>query len=127
MKKAAYLNFEDTQLYGANYKELREITGIFIELYGKEPDYILLDEVQNRDNWKLAVRELCDLKKSKIIVTGSLSKLLGKEIATHLLGGSLSFLLLPFSFREFLRMKGIIGIRSRDEESIIKNLLREFF
>jgi predicted AAA+ superfamily ATPase len=66
----------------------------------------LLDEVQEVSGWEIAVRELHDSKKHSIFITGSSSRLLGREIATRLRGRTLSFLLLPFSFREFLRAKG---------------------
>jgi len=40
-------------------------------------------------------------------LTGSSSKLLSKEIATQLRGRTFTYLLLPFSFREFLKAKRI--------------------
>ena len=101
-----YLNFEDSRLMGLSFRDLREVVRIFIENYGK-PDVLLLDEIQNLKGWEVILRELHDLKKHRIVITGSSSKLLSKEIATQLRGRTLSYLLLPFSFREFLRAKGV--------------------
>jgi len=42
-----------------------------------------------------------------VIITGSNAKLLSGELATHLTGRYADFVLHPFSFEEFLRMKGI--------------------
>jgi len=128
VNNALYLNFEDSRLAEAKYFEIRDIIRIFIEVYGKEPKYLLLDEIQNIEKWEIIVRELYDLKRYKIIITGSSSKLLSREIATQLRGRTLSFLLLPFSFREYLRCKNIKlkRYKSKDDESKLKNLLRNY-
>jgi len=121
-----YLNFEDSRLYGLIYKDLRGVIRIFIENYGK-PDILLLDEIQNLKGWEIISRELYDLKKYKMVITGSSSKLLSKEIATQLRGRTLSYLLLPFSFREFLRAKRIsINLRLLDDIAKLKGLLKEY-
>jgi len=127
LKNSLYLNFEDTRLLNATYKDLREIIRIFIELYGRKPEYLLLDEIQNVNGWENIVRELYDLQKYKIFITGSSSKLLSKEIATKLRGRTLSFTLLPFSFREFLKFKEIdIHGLTMDDEAKIRNYLMEY-
>jgi len=128
LKNTVYLNFEDTRLSQVNYKEIRDLIRVFIEVYGKTPKNLLLDEIQNVQDWERIIRELHDLKKYKILLTGSSSKLLSKEIATRLRGRALSFTLLPFSFTEFLEFKQITLKKyySKDEEAKIKNLLREY-
>ncbi|HEX55272.1 MAG: AAA family ATPase [Candidatus Altiarchaeales archaeon] len=125
---ATYLNFEDSRLIETEAKEIRELIRIFIEIYGKTPKYLLLDEIQNVEDWEKIVRELYDLRKYRIFITGSSSKLLSKEIATQLRGRSLSFILLPLSFREFLRFKKIKVNKflGKDERAKIKNLLRNY-
>ena len=128
IENQVYLNFEDPRLAEITYRELRDVIRIFIEIYGRNPNYLLLDEIQNIENWEKTVRELHDLGKYRIFLSGSSSKLLGKEIATQLRGRSLSYILLPFSFREFLRFKQITIKKylSKDEEARIKNLLRNY-
>ena len=122
-----YLNFEDSRLYDASYKDIREIIRIFIENYGVPPQYLLLDEIQNVPGWEIAVRELYDLRRYKIFITGSSSKLLSQEIATQLRGRALTYLLLPFSFREFLKAKNMrVENLTRDKEAKIRNMLREY-
>ena len=122
-----YLNFEDSRLYDSTYRDIREIIRIFIEIQGKVPQYLLLDEIQNVRGWEIAVRELHDLRKYRIFITGSSSKLLSKEIATQLRGRALTYLLLPFSFREFLNAKNMrLENLTRDEEAKIRNMLREY-
>lgn len=128
VKDYIYLNFEDSRLYGLTHKDLREIIRVFIEVYGKEPRYLFLDEIQNLKGWEIIVRELHDLRKYRIFLTGSSSKLLSKEIATQLRGRTLSYLLLPFSFREFLKAKRIKLSKyiSKDESAKIKHYLKEY-
>ncbi len=128
MRDFIYLNFEDSRLYGIKYTELRDIIRTFIEIYGKEPGVLFLDEIQNVKNWEIIMRELHDLKRYRMFPTGSSSKLLSKEIATQLRGRTLSYLLLPFSFREYAKAKGLKTEKymSRDASARIKHYLREY-
>ena len=122
-----YLNFEDSRLRYITYKEIRDVIRAYTELHGKEPKSLLLDEVQVIDGWSIAARELNDLKKYKIFITGSSSKMLSAEIATQLRGRTLSYLLLPFSFKEFLRIKDMDAKNAtKDKEAMIKNTLSEY-
>ncbi len=122
-----YLNFEDSRLRDITYKEIRDVIMVYTELHGKEPKSLLLDEVQVIDGWSIAARELNDLKKYKIFITGSSSKMLSAEIATQLRGRTLSYLLLPFSFKEFLRIKDMDAKNAtKDKEAMIKNALSEY-
>ncbi len=128
VNNGVYLNFEDPRLEEINYKEIEEVLRTYIEIYGKTPKYLFLDEIQNVKGWEKVIRQFHDLHKYKIFVTGSSSKLLSKEIATQLRGRSLSFMLFPLSFREFLGFKGvkIDKFITRDQKAKLKNLLREY-
>ena len=97
--KTGYVNFDDERLVELQSDELNTLLLAFYELYG-ELDYVILDEVQNVKNWELFVNRLRRTK--KVIVTGSNSKLLGGELATHLTGRYIDIELFPFSFREYL-------------------------
>ncbi|MEM5811657.1 MAG: ATP-binding protein [Candidatus Aenigmatarchaeota archaeon] len=123
-----YLNFEDSRLIGVEFKDIREIIRLFEEIYGVKPTYLLLDEIQNVENWEIIIREIHDLKLYKIIITGSSSKLLSKEISTKLRGRTLSYILFPFSFREFLNAKefSLEKFLSKEKEVEVKRNLREY-
>lgn len=97
-----YINFDDERLYGIKAGNLDLVLQSFYELYGNI-DCIILDEPQNVTGWELFVNRLRRTK--KVIVTGSNSKLLSGELATHLTGRYVSFTLMPFSFREYLNYK----------------------
>lgn len=103
-----YLNFENPVLNEMKYTEIKEI----IELHWsispktiKKQLYLLIDEPQTINKWELAIRELYDDYNCQIFITGSSSKLLSKEISTSLRGRSITAILLPLSFKEFLDFK----------------------
>jgi len=124
-----YLNFEDPRLTNASFEEIKEIIKLYWQMYNEKQVYLFIDEPQSIDKWESAVRGLYD-EGFKIYITGSSSKLLSREIATSLRGRSLSYLMLPFSFKEFLQIKDKnfdIGKLSSKEKSELLGLLEEFF
>ncbi|MDI6819850.1 MAG: ATP-binding protein [Candidatus Hodarchaeaceae archaeon] len=87
---------------------------------------MLFDEIQNLDGWELFVNRL-KRKGLNLTLTGSNSKLLSKELATHLTGRYLEIKILPFSFREFLETKkfeiGEMDLISKETRGGLLNLL----
>jgi len=49
----------------------------------------------------------------KVIITGSNSKLLSRELSTHLTGRHIDYTLFPFSFKEYLRFKEV-DLKNKD-------------
>lgn len=103
--KFGYINFDDERLTDFETRDFNKLLQAFYELYGSDLEYIVLDEVQNVPRWELFVTRLRETK--KVIITGSNSKLLSGELATHLTGRHVDFTLFPFSFREHLKYKGL--------------------
>ncbi len=101
-----YINFENNKLSDLNAKDLDLVIESFKELYPDKQPILFLDEIQNIDGWSKWVRKLID-NKYKIYITGSNSKYLSKDIATELRGRTISYLLLPFSMKEYLNYKGL--------------------
>jgi predicted AAA+ superfamily ATPase len=99
-KKFGYINFDDERLKGLKVGELNKVLQALYELYGSGLENIILDEIQNIDGWELFANRL--RRRKKVIITGSNSKLLSGELATHLTGRHIDFTLMPFSFREHL-------------------------
>ncbi|MEM2153280.1 MAG: ATP-binding protein [Nitrososphaeria archaeon] len=128
VENSLYLNFEDTRLIDVNFIEIRDLIRFYIEIFGKNPVNIFFDEVQNIAGWEKALRTLLDLQMYNLYVTGSSSKLLSREIATQLRGRTFSYLLLPFSFREFLiaKKKSVSTPLTLDELAYVRGLLREY-
>ena len=95
-----YINFDDERLVEVkNYDEIVEA----MDIVYKNPKYVLLDEIQNLPRWELFVNRL-QRQGRNLVITGSNSNLLSKELATHLTGRHLLTYVLPFSFAEFLKL-----------------------
>ena len=125
-----FLNFENTKLFDINFKDIREIIALnnrFFKNNLESKPIVFIDEPQNIEFWERAVRELFD-EEYNIFVSGSSSKLLSKEIATSLRGRSLSYNILPFSFKEFLFAKNFKHdkIPSTNEKNSIQKFLDEY-
>lgn len=71
----------------------------------KKAPVIFLDEIQNVNQWELVVNSLRSREQCNIFVTGSNSRLLDGELATHLAGRYICFEIFPFSFKEYLFMR----------------------
>ena len=97
-----YANFDDETLVDA--KDYNEIIAELDSVYNK-PKHILFDEVQNLKRWELFVNRL-QRQGYNLIITGSNSNLLSKELSTHLTGRHMIMDMMPLSFREFVSSEG---------------------
>jgi len=105
----AYIDFEDLRLRGLTPDDFSTFVKVIHETL-KEKDgrmVLLLDEVQMLKDWEGWVRTLHNSGRYLIVITGSSSKLSTAEVAASLRGRYLPKLVLPFSFREFLRFRGV--------------------
>ncbi|MGC8933221.1 MAG: ATP-binding protein [Candidatus Methanodesulfokora sp.] len=117
-----FLNFEEP----VDVRSLDEAVTAHYEIYGSEPVYVFLDEIQAFPGWEKHVYSLYERKRHFIFLTGSSSKLLAREIATQLRGRSLPTYVYPFSFKEILRISGIAEekLYSLYAESKMRHLLQ---
>ena len=99
-----YFNFEDERLIDFTASDFNLLYETFVELMG-EGKIFFFDEVQNVKGWELFVRRMYD-RGFKFIITGSNSSMLSKELGTRLTGRYIGIELFPFSFTEFLSLKG---------------------
>ncbi|RLJ01950.1 MAG: hypothetical protein DRP11_03645 [Candidatus Aenigmatarchaeota archaeon] len=100
-----YINFDDERLLELPPLDLNKVLEVFYEIYGRNLECIVLDEPHNVKGWELFANRLKRTK--RVVVTGSNSKLLSGELATHLTGRHISFTLFPFSFTEMLRFSDV--------------------
>lgn len=66
--------------------------------------YLFFDEIQEVADWEKCVNSLRVSLDCDIYITGSNAKLLSGELATHLAGRYVEFVIYPFSFAEFLEL-----------------------
>ena len=127
-KDYLFINFEDAGIASISRDELLNAVFLHAEIYGSPPKYLFLDEVQAFPGWANIVYTLYERKQYSIVITGSSSKVLSKEIATQLRGRSFPILVLPLSFAEALEFNGIKPIGPLDSITIskIKKLLSEY-
>lgn len=100
-KNFAYLNFDDEQLL-ENFNEDAVMQALSEVYPGFE--YLLLDEIQNLEQWDLWVSKLYR-RGYNLLITGSNAKLLSSEMGTVLTGRFLELEVLPFSLTECFRYK----------------------
>ncbi|MFA4647381.1 ATP-binding protein [Pyrococcus kukulkanii] len=126
-KKFAYINFFDERLLSFSPNDYEKLMQAFYELYG-DVEYFVFDEIQSVKGWERFLSRIRTTK--KIIVTGSSSSLLSGELSTSLTGRYVGFTLYPFSFREFLKFKGVEleknWVYSTKSIAKIKRLLEEY-
>lgn len=68
----------------------------------KKKSYIILDEVQEVDEWEKVVNSITIDFKSDVYITGSNSQMLSSELGTFLAGRYVEFHIYTLSFTEFL-------------------------
>lgn len=101
----AYVNLDDENLYGFTVKDMNDILQVLYSIYGNFT-HLFLDEIQNIKGWHLFVNRMLR-KGMHVLLTGSNSKLLSGELASHLTGRHHTIELLPFSFRDWCNYNGI--------------------
>ena len=71
--------------------------------------YLFLDEIQEISQWEKTINSLSQNHKEEyeIFITGSNSKMLSSELATHLSGRYVTFEIFPFSFDEFISSRNL--------------------
>lgn len=104
-KEYFYVNFNDERLINFSVEDFQKILDFLQEQKYKDRCYLFIDEIQEVNRWEKWVDRIKE--KHPILLTGSNSKLLSREISTILTGRSINVGLYPFSFKEFLDAKKI--------------------
>jgi len=117
--KFGYVNFDDERLVEVeNYDEII----VAMNSVYDNPKFVLFDEIQNLSKWELFANRL-QRQGYNLVITGSNSNLLGKELATHLTGRHLLTNIFPFSFKEYLKFENKELIISEIKEKLSQYLL----
>lgn len=82
--------------------------------------YFFFDEIQNVDEWEKSITGYKLIYDCDIFITGSNSKLLSGELATHLTGRYIEIKMKPFSFNEYIEYKQENNIKSASFEEYLK-------
>jgi hypothetical protein len=111
----AYLNFDDADLLNKWDEEL--VMRLLDEVYPNY-EFLLLDEVQNLDEWDLWVSKLYRRGKN-LIITGSNANMLSSEMATALTGRYIPIEMLPLGLTEVLEWNKLNINNIKDEEKAL--------
>lgn len=105
-EQTLYINKEFSEFdFIKDHTDLTEFVRAYTEhLNDKKTLYLFIDEVQSIESWEKAVNSFSQdfTRHIRVYITGSNAQLLSGELATHLSGRYVSFLVTPFSFNEFL-------------------------
>ena len=102
-KHIIYINFEDFEFEEIDTaKKLHEF--IKTKISDSKKYYILFDEIQHVKEFEKALASFRATINCSLFVTGSNSKLLSGELATLLVGRTVEFKIMPFSYSEAVRL-----------------------
>ena len=105
-----YVYLENDEFYPLNLQDLNLLLDTYFEIVSFDKNkkyYVFLDEIQEVENWeKFALKVYSNFKNVELILTGSSSKLLSKEISSWLRWKAFSTEILPLDLKEYLQFKG---------------------
>ena len=115
-----YMNFEDYDYIDfTNSKQFNKY--VKEKIKDEEKYYLFFDEIQNVNEFEKVITSFRATLNVSICITGSNSKLLSGELATHLTGRYISIKMMPFTFKEYLELK-----KSKSEEIDIDKAFLEY-
>ena len=121
-----YVDLQDIAFRGISAKEFFKVIEIYARIFGRKVKKVFIDEIQEIKDWEFLVLSLMN-RGYDVVVSGSSSKILRKEFSSLLKGKNITYLLFPFSFREFLKAKNFqYDIRTFEGRGKIQKLLKDF-
>lgn len=115
-----YMSFESAECY--EIKDYKDLYNYIKSKYHDKKVYLLLDEVQNVEDWEKAVNSLLVDINCDIYVTGSNAYLLSSELTTLLAGRVYTINMYPFSFSEYLQINN--NTNSQDKYQLFNDYLK---
>lgn len=120
-----YVNFDDERLAGVSALELNEVLAGVYRIYG-DVEYLFFDEIQNAESWPLFVNRLLR-EGRRLVITGSNSKMLSHELASHLTGRHHKIELFPFSFADWCHIHQVsLPARSTLKKALLERAFHEY-
>lgn len=117
-----YVNFEDYQ-----YRKLfhPDFLYQYIEerIIVDQKYYLFFDEIQNVEDFELVINSFRSTHDVSIFLTGSNSKLLSGELATHLSGRTITFRVMPFNFSEYCESQYRMN-KERTKEELLNEYMK---
>lgn len=115
-----YMSFESAEWY--EIKDYKDLYNYIKSKYHDKKVYLLLDKVQNVEDWEKAVNSLLVDINCDIYITGSNAYLLSSELTTLLAGRVYTINMYPFSFSEYLQINN--NTNSQDKYQLFNDYLK---
>lgn len=115
-----YMSFESAEWY--EIKDYKDLYNYIKSKYHDKKVYLLLDEVQNVEDWEKTVNSLLVDINCDIYITGSNAYLLSSELTTLLAGRVYTINMYPFSFSEYLQINN--NTNSQDKYQLFNDYLK---
>lgn len=98
-----YFTFDDERILPFSDQTPAQLLDAYFKLVPEALDgcYLFFDEIQEAPHWANFVRRAAEQHKTTVVITGSSSKLLSRDIPTQLRGRSIAKEMWPYSFKEF--------------------------
>ncbi len=110
-----YINKEMSEFNSiATDVDLNKLVKSYRQLHPTPKLYLFIDETQLISHWEKAINSLSQHPtiQTEIMITGSNSTLLSSELATLLTGRYIKFLILPYSYSEYLEQSNQLMSRN---------------
>lgn len=114
-----YINFEDYD-YTEYTKPKAFNQYVKDKIKDKEKYYLFFDEIQSVTEFEKVINSFRATMNVSIFITGSNSKVLSGELATHLAGRYISLRMMPFTFSEYLELQKSQGKNKNKEDAFIE-------
>ena len=122
-----HVNLEDPRFIENDVQFLDKIFLTYCEfIKPTDTPIIFLDEIQEIEGFEKWIRMMHELSKAKIIVSGSNSKLLSRELGTLLTGRHLDLTVFPLSLKEFLEFNSVSIDENKGNDKEVKALLKDY-
>lgn len=108
-KNIMFLNFDDPDIHAVSFEQLTKT----METINPCISHVFLDEIQQKNEWERWLRMMYDTKKyQQLFISGSSASLLTQDVGRVLTGRHITFIVFPFSFKEYLAYHGLTKFTS---------------
>jgi predicted AAA+ superfamily ATPase len=108
-KNIMFLNFDDPDIHAVSFEQLIKT----METINPRISHVFFDEIQQKKEWERWLRMMYDTKKyQQLFISGSSASLLTQDVGRVLTGRHISFIVFPFSFKEYLAFHGLTKFTS---------------
>ena len=114
-----YINFEDYDY--TDYTKPKEFNEfVKNKIKDKKKYYLFFDEIQEVEDFEKVINSFRATMNVSIFITGSNSKVLSGDLATHLTGRYIKIQIMPFTFSEYLELQN--NQKSNKDEAFLEYL-----